>query len=36
MRRVMTRLVKEAADQKHLTTMMIFLAAVTRELVQRA
>ncbi len=36
MRRVMTRLVKEAADQKHLTTMMIFLAAVTRELVQQA
>lgn len=36
MRRVMTRLVKEAADQKHLTTVMIFLAGVTRELVQQA
>jgi len=32
----MTRLVEEAADQKHLTTLMIFLAAVARELVEQA
>jgi signal transduction histidine kinase len=31
----MTRLVEEAADQKHLATMMIFLAAVMHELVQQ-
>lgn len=36
MKRIMTRLVEEAADQKHLTTVMIFLAAVARELVQQA
>lgn len=33
MKGVMSRLVREAADQKHLTTVMIFLAAVARELV---
>ncbi len=35
MKGVMSRLVREAADQKHLTTVMIFLAAVARELVQQ-
>jgi signal transduction histidine kinase len=35
MRAVMSRLVREAADQKHLTTLVIFLAAVARELVQQ-
>ena len=35
MRGILTRLVKEAADQKYLATMMIFLAAVARELLQQ-
>jgi signal transduction histidine kinase len=35
MKGILTRLVKEAADQKHLTTMVIFLAAVAREILHQ-
>ena len=35
MKGFMARLVRETVDQKHLTTVMIFLAAVARELVQQ-
>ena len=35
MKGILTRLVKEATDQKHLTTMVIFLAAVAQEILQQ-
>ena len=35
MKGFMARLVRETVDQKHLTTVMIFLAGVARELIQQ-